>query len=47
MPTTNLNLFTYNVKANGDIGFDDLRSFINGSGSSSNMIKIDNCGFQQ
>ena len=47
MPTTNLNLFTYNVKANGDIGFDDLRSFINGSGSSSNMIKIDNWGFQQ
>ena len=47
MPTTNLNLFTYNVKANGDIGFDDLRAFINGSGSSSNMIKIDNWGFQQ
>lgn len=47
MPTTNLNLFTYNLKANGDIGFDDLRSFINGSGSSSNMIKIDNWGFQQ
>ena len=47
MPTTNLNLFTYNVKANGDIGFDDLRAFINGSGSSSNMIKIDSWGFQQ
>jgi len=47
MPTTNLNLFTYSLKANGDIGFDDLRSFINGSGSSSNMIKIDNWGFQQ
>ena len=41
MPTTNLNLFTYNVKANGDIGFDDLRAFINGSGSSSNMVKFD------
>ena len=47
MPTTNLNLFTYSLKANGDIGFDDLRSFINGSGSSSNMIKIDSWGFQQ
>ena len=47
MATTNLNLFTYNLKANGDIGFDDLRSFINGSGSSSNMIKIDNWAFQQ
>ena len=47
MTTTNLNLFTYNLKANGDIGFDDLRSFINGSGSSSNMMKIDSWGFQQ
>jgi len=45
--TTNLNLFTYNLGSNGDIGFDDLRSFINGSGSSSNMIKIDNWAFQQ
>jgi len=47
MTTTNLNLFTYNLGTNGDIGFDDLRSFINGSGSSSNMIKIDNWAFQQ
>jgi len=47
MTTTNLNLFTYNLGSDGDIGFDDLRSFINGSGSSSNMIKIDNWSFQQ
>ena len=47
MTTTNLNLFTYNLGSDGDIGFDDLRSFINGSGSSSNMIKIDNWAFQQ
>jgi len=47
MTTTNLNLFTYNLRSNGDIAFDDLRSFINGSGSSSNMIKIDNWAFQQ
>lgn len=47
MTTTNLNLFTYNLKRDGDIGFDDLRSFINGSGSSSNMVKIDNWAFQQ
>jgi len=47
MTTTNLNLFTYNLGTDGDIGFDDLRSFINGSGSSSNMIKIDNWAFQQ
>jgi hypothetical protein len=47
MTTTNLNLFTYNLKSNGDIAFDDLRSFINGSGSSSNMVKIDNWSFQQ
>jgi len=47
MTTTNLNLFTYSLGSDGDIGFDDLRSFINGSGSSSNMIKIDNWGFQQ
>ena len=47
MTTTNLNLFTYNLGTDGDIGFDNLRSFINGSGSSSNMIKIDNWAFQQ
>ena len=47
MTTTNLNLLTYNLASDGDIGFDDLRSFINGSGSSSNMIKIDSWGFQQ
>ena len=47
MTTTNLNLFTYNLGSDGDMGFDDLRSFINGSGSSSNMIKIDNWAFQQ
>ena len=47
MTTTNLNLFTYSLGSDGDIGFDDLRSFINGSGSSSNMMKIDNWAFQQ
>lgn len=47
MTTTNLNLFTYNLATDGDMGFDDLRSFINGSGSSSNMLKIDNWAFQQ
>ena len=47
MTTTNLNLFTYSLGSDGDIGFDNLRSFINGSGSSSNMIKIDNWAFQQ
>jgi hypothetical protein len=39
--TSYLNLFTYNVSDDGDIGFDELRVNINGSGSSSNMNIFD------
>jgi len=39
--TSYLNLFTYNVSDDGDIGFDELRANINGSGSSSNMNIFD------
>jgi len=40
MSTTNLNLFTYNIKSDGDIGFDELRKQMNGI-FDSNMTKID------
>lgn len=38
--TTNLSLFTYDLNADGDIGFDELRKQINGI-SDSNMTKFD------
>jgi len=45
--TSYLNLFTYNVSDDGDIGFDELRANINGSGSSSDMNRIDVWALQQ
>jgi len=45
--TSYLNLFTYNVSDDEYIGFDELRANINGSGSSSDMNRIDVWALQQ